>query len=533
MGKSGKVLKTIVAASLSVSVFAACSSKSEEKPSDSPAAGAASSSAAGTTGPKKEISISIFDRGAVPTEEGSYESNRWTKWINDNAPATAKWIPVPRNEAQTKLNTLIASGSAPDLIWEYDRSYIAQLANQGAIQPIDSYIEKYSTTFKNYLKQHPELKSYLTFDGKMYAVASARGVESIANHGMWIRQDWLDKLNLKAPTTVEELIDVARKFRDGDPDGNGRKDTVPIALHGNSNGIIRALFSTNENQWYLEGGKLQFGRTLDRYTDSLAFQKQLFDEGLIDKEYITDKNFQRSGQFLKTGQSGIYFASYNIEPDFRELKKNVPTAKMVALEPVSSKYGKNGLYQETPPLIFTAFNSKMKEDKIEAAIKFLDWVLDKGWEPLKFGEKNVHYKLVDNVPQTIDAEKLKKEVGYAGEYAILSQYSLQPSWFPVMAASDEISQEYAKMRANSLEVAMKNKYRRDIAYSPSMAEVTQLIATFAPLATQIEAKVITGGTSMTPQAGMDEIRKEWKRLGGENVDKLVNEWYQKNKDQLK
>jgi putative aldouronate transport system substrate-binding protein len=102
-----------------------------------------------------------------------------------------------------------------------------------------------------------------------------------------------------------------------------------------------------------------------------------------------------------------------------------------------------------------------------------------------------------------------------------------------MAASDEISQEYAKMRANSLEVAMKNKYRRDIAYSPSMAEVTQLIATFAPLATQIEAKVITGGTSMTPQAGMDEIRKEWKRLGGENVDKLVNEWYQKNKDQLK
>lgn len=475
----------------------------------------------------------MFDRGAVAAEEGSYESNRWTKWINENAPATVKWVPVPRNEAQTKLNTLIASGSGLDLIWEYDRGYIAQLANQGAIQPIDAYIEKYSTTFKNYLKEHPELKPYLTFDGKMYAVASVRGMDSIANHGIWIRQDWLDKLNLKAPTTVEELLEVARKFRDGDPDGNGKKDTVPIAFHGNSSHILRALFGTHENQWYLEGDKLQFGRTLDRFMDSLALQKQLFDEGLIDKEYITDKNFVRSKQFFTTGLSGIYLGAWNMENEFRDLKKNVPAAKLVAMEPVATKYGKFGLYQETPAGQYVAFSNNMKEDKIEAAIKFLDWMLDKGWEPLKFGQKDVHYKLVDNIPQTLDGDKFKKEVNYASEYAILNQYSLKPSWFPVMAASDEISQEYAKMKAVSLETAMKNKYRRDIAYSPSMLEATQLIGTFAPIATQIEAKVVTGGSSMTPQAGMEEIRKEWKRLGGENVDKLVNEWYQKNKDQLK
>lgn len=524
----------LVAASMVLAVLAGCNSKAEDSSAAQPSAAAASSGAAtAAPGPKKEISVSMFDRGAVAAEEGSYENNRWTKWINENSPATVKWIPVPRNESQTKLNTLIASGSAPDLIWEYDRGYIAQLANQGAIQPIDAYMEKYSTTFKNYLQAHPELKSYLTVDGKMYAVTSMRGAESIANHGMWIRQDWLDKLNLKAPATLEELLDVARKFRDMDPDGNGKKDTVPIAFHGNSVSIIRALFFTNENQWYLEDGKLQFGRTLDRFTDSLAFQKQLFDEGLIDKEYITDKNFVRSKQFFTTGLSGIYMGSWNMENEFRDLKKNVPAAKLTPLEPVSTKYGKNGLYQETPPLQYVAFNSKMKEDKIEAAFKFLDWMLDKGWEPLKFGEKDVHYKLVNDVPQNLDAEKFKKEVNYASEYAVLNQYSLKPSWFPIMAASDEVSQEYAKMKAVSLETAMKNKYRRDIAYSPSQQEVTQLIATFSPIASQIEAKVVTGGASMTPQAGMEEIRKEWKRLGGENVDKIVNEWYQKNKDQLK
>lgn len=523
-----KGITSVAAVVLTMSMLAACSSNADSpKTSASPGGGAASSA------PKKEISISIFDRGTVAAEEGSYENNRWTKWINENAPAIVKWIPVPRNEAQTKLNTLIASGSAPDLIWEYDRGYIAQLANQGVIQPIDGYIEKYSTTYKKYLSEHPELKPYLTFDGKMYAVSSVRGFDTIANHGIWIRQDWLDKLHLKMPTTQEEFLEVARKFKTEDPDGNGKADTVPIAFHGNSASILRAFFGTNENQWYLEGNKLEFGRISERYMDSLAFQKQLFDEGLIDKEYITDKSFQRSKQFLTTGQAGIYFAGWNVEQDYMDLKKNLPNANLVPMEPFSTKYGKYGLYQETPPNILTGFNATMKEDKIEAAIKYLDWMLASGWKKLKYGEENVHVKYEGDIPQTIDGDKFRKEVSYASEYAVLSQPNTKPDWYPVMAAKDALSQEYAKKKGESLQIALKNKYRRDIAYSPSLPELTQLVATFAPVAQQIEAKVITGGATMTAQAGMEELRKEWKRLGGENVEKVVNEWYQQNKDQLK
>ncbi|WP_397333930.1 extracellular solute-binding protein [Paenibacillus sp. YN15] len=531
MKKTAKTAVSAMAVCLGISLLAGCGGNSEEQGvSAAPSPGGASAAPA-STGPKKEISVSIFDRGAVSAEEGSYESNRWTKWINENAPATVKWVPVPRNEAQTKLNTLIASGSAPDLIWEFDRNYIAQLANQGAIQPIDSYIEKYSTSYKKYLQEHPELKPYLTFDGKMYAVTSARDVGSIANHGMWIRQDWLDKLGLKMPTTQEEFLEVARKFKSGDPDGNGKADTVPIAFHGNSMSILRAVFGTQENQWYVENDKLQFGRISDRYRDSLAFQKQLFDEGLIDKEYITDKSFQRSQQFITTGQAGIYLASWNIESAYRDLKKNVPDAKLVPMEPFSTKYGKYGLYQEAPANILTAFNANMKESQIEAAVKFLDWMLDTGWKPLRNGVENVHVKYVNEVPKVIDADKLKKEVSYANEYAVVSQYTIKPEFYPIMAADDALSQEYAKLRSQSLETALKNKFRRDIAYSPSMTEYTQLLATFAPIAQQIEAKIITGST--TPDGGMEELRKEWKRLGGENVEKIVNEWYQKNKDQLK
>lgn len=533
MAKTVKAAATVMAACLSVSALAACGSDKEgASATAAPSAGAAETAAA-TAKPKQEISISMYDRGEVTSSEGNYENNRWTKWINENAPAIAKWVPVPRNEAQTKLNTLIASGGAPDLIWEYDRNYIAQLANQGAIQPIDQYIEKYSTTFKKYLKENPELKPYLMVNGKMYAFSSVRGQESVANAGMWIRQDWLDKLGLKAPTTTEEFLEVARKFKTLDPDGNGKADTVPVVFNSNGPTVMRNLFASHWGQWYLENGQLEFGRISDRYMESMAFQKQLYDEGLLDQEYITDKNAQRATQLWSTGKAGIFMGSWDMENLFKDLKKNLPDAKMTALEPFTTKYGKNGLLQSAIPNIVVAFNSKMKEEKIEAAIKFLDWMLDSGWKPLKYGEENVHCKMANGVPQTIDADKYRKEAYYAREYAVVSQYGLKPEWFSVMAASDAVSQEYAKEKANSLTVAMKNKFRRDIPYSPDLPELSQLIATFNPIAEQIEAKVVTGGSAMSAKAGMEEARKEWNRLGGENVNKLVNEWYQKNKDQLK
>jgi putative aldouronate transport system substrate-binding protein len=530
--------KSVLAVSLTLLllILAACSSNgASESPSASPTASAPTTSASeAPSGPKKEISISAFDRGQVPTEEGSYESNRWTKWINENSPATVNWIPVDRPQAQQKLSTLIASGSAPDLIWEYDRNYIAQLANQGAIQPIDTYIEKYSTTLKKYLEENPELKSAMTIDGKMYAVTSKRSIETIANHGMWIRQDWLDKLKLKAPTTVEELIEVAKKFKDEDPDGNGEDDTVPIVFNGNAVQIMRAFFFTNENQWYLEDGQMKYSRTLDRFTDSLAFQKSLFDQGLINKEYITDSNFQRARQLWTTGKAGIYFASWSMDNEIRDLKTNVPDAKLAPLEPVASKYGKNGLYQELPSNVLIAFNSEMKEDKIETAVKFLDWMLETGWYSMKFGEQDVHYKLMDGeVPQRLDADKYRQEVAYANEYAILSQWNTKAEWITIMAAQDALSQEIAQAKSQALEIALNNEYRRDIPFSPDLPEVSQLIATFAPIASQIEVKIITGGNALSPEAGMEQIRKEWKRLGGENVEKLAQGWYEKNKEFFK
>ena len=43
-----------------------------------------------------------------------------------------------------------------------------------------------------------------------------------------VNKDWLNKLGLKKPTTVDELYDVLVAFRDKDPNGNVKKDEIPF-----------------------------------------------------------------------------------------------------------------------------------------------------------------------------------------------------------------------------------------------------------------------------------------------------------------
>lgn len=476
----------------------------------------------------KELTISVYDRGQISSEEGDYNNNRWTRWIKEQTGINVKWIPIPRNDAKQKLSVLVATGEAPDIITEYDQSFIYSLYEQGVLLPLDDYIEEYSTTYKKYLSENPELLPYVTLnDGKMYAFNSVRSSSALANHSMWIRQDWLDNLGLKMPETADEFIETAKAFTFNDPDKNGVNDTLGISFM-NWKDISQAMF-TASSLWYLEDGKLVYGPTTDRFADSLDFVKKLYDAKVIDQEFITDKDYSQQRQMWVTGKTGIL--THTVLPTLSgTLINNVPTAKPVPLPLLETKNGKNGLWQEIIANRYCVITNTAKDP--ETAVKFLDWVLDEGWFPLTYGEENVHYQSIDGIPQTIDLEKKTKEVDYAVDYVLLSQNDVPTSWLPTMAASDEHSQRLAKLQMNSVASALGAKFRRDLPYEPPVSEFTILRAEFTPLLDQIRMETISGGAQTTAEQGMERIRSEWRRLGGTEVEKAVNNWYAENKNIL-
>lgn len=65
-----------------------------------------------------------------------------------------------------------------------------------------------------------------------------------------VRKDWLDKLGLDVPKTLDDVVEVARAFKNDDPDGNGVDDTWGLGVcnemsdyagYGTIEGVVNAF----------------------------------------------------------------------------------------------------------------------------------------------------------------------------------------------------------------------------------------------------------------------------------------------------
>ena len=160
-----------------------------------------------------------------PSSEGSYANNRWTNWIQDNGPVDVTFVPVLRSASKKLLNVMFASGSAPDIINETNATFRNYLYEQNQLLSIDDLLY-YMPNYKALLEQYPQLKKAGTrSDGKLYEIGRINEANPL--HVLFIRQDWLDTLNLDHPTTTDELLEVAYAFAHHDPDRNGQM--IPMA----------------------------------------------------------------------------------------------------------------------------------------------------------------------------------------------------------------------------------------------------------------------------------------------------------------
>ena len=76
-------------------------------------------------------------------------------------------------------------------------------------------------------------------DGRTYKLGFLISQNINTNGHFFINAAWLNKLGLAVPTTIDELTDVLRAFRDDDPNGNGLADEVPYqaTFDDNNTGI--------------------------------------------------------------------------------------------------------------------------------------------------------------------------------------------------------------------------------------------------------------------------------------------------------
>lgn len=292
------------------------------------------------------IRIGTIIESSRPMLEGeTLLDNQYTRNIQSNLNIRVDYAfkASPSNYNQ-KVSLAIASGDLPDAMI-VGAVELKEMVEADQLADLTEVYHTYASPVIKRIVDSTEgeaLKS-VTFGGKILALPNVQ-LRADGVHLLWIRKDWLDKLNLEPPRTVEELENVARAFVEQDPDGNHKRDTIGLAGPG-STGKLYANFLQSTNNlygfdgifsaynaypgyWLEENGKEVYGSVQPQTKVALAKLRAMFQSGWIDPEMGVRAD---AGEPIADGKTGMFFgpwwAPYN---PIDEAVRNDPDANWQA-----------------------------------------------------------------------------------------------------------------------------------------------------------------------------------------------------------
>lgn len=251
-------------------------------------------------------------------------------------------------------------------------------------------------------------------DGNMYWMPNARYrapvkladgtmVEDLDVVGACIRYDWLQKVNMEMPTTVEEFLEALRAFQKNDVNGNGQKDEMySIDCYSYS-------FFSGIAQWFgLTPGVVGIDPNNDRVTsawyqdgvkDYFKLLKQMVDEGLMDVGLVgaTEEMFNQA--IAENRIAGL--RTYANLTWFADLIKDDPDAEYATIAPIQAVEGiAPFMLCDSNKLVYDkyAMTKACTEEVQEAIIHYYDFAT--GTDVAKLlsnnGVEGVDYEFVDD-----------------------------------------------------------------------------------------------------------------------------------------
>ena len=231
------------------------------------------------------------------------------KKIEERFNIDLKGFYVDATNFQENLNVKFAGGEMPDIMVIDTPAMLATYVEGGIVGelPIEVIREK-APNFTKIADQYDDgsLWGTMIYEGKNYGVSNPMQVVPMA---MFWRKDWLDKLNLEVPETLEEYEKVLTAFVENDPDGNGKKDTAGMAERS-FNAVFGAfglrctsgLSTTSgfvvEEMQLGEDNVPFFPYIRPEAKEALTVLHDWYTKGIIDKEFITGENHGGSFPFL-------------------------------------------------------------------------------------------------------------------------------------------------------------------------------------------------------------------------------------------
>lgn len=246
---------------------------------------------------KEPITMSVFVAKNPYVED--YATNDFTKYYEEKTNIKLDWN-VASGDTQQAFNLMLASGEYADIILGLglNKSERVSFANQGILIDLKPYIDEHGYYIKKAFEEKPEAEQAMTIDGKIYGLASiSETYNGIYPDKMWVYKPWVEKLGIDMPETTEDFYNMLKAFKTQDPNGNGKKDEVPLAARGVSenwgikNFIMSAFIPEGGTGWYAQDGKVKITAVQPEFKEGIKYIKKLYDEGLLDPDtFIYDRS---------------------------------------------------------------------------------------------------------------------------------------------------------------------------------------------------------------------------------------------------
>jgi len=328
------------------------------------------------TEPEGDISELLLPEGETLT------NNRYTKAALEKLNIDVQFPVVVKGGAASaeKVGLMIASNDMTDIMTVSYKEYL-ELVKSDMIADLTDVFEKHaSQQLKDVLQTDGgKALELATIDGKLYGVPTM-GTTHNSNSLVWIRQDWLDKLGLQPPKTVDDLTAVVKAFMEKDPDGNGKPDTVGLPTQQDFvkdipqmfgfDGIF-AAYKAYPNIWVKGGdGTVQYGSIQPQVKDALAKLNEMYKAGQISKEFAINKS-DRAAQDVVSNKAGVFFGPWwSGWYPLNDAIRNDPSADWRAYTLLDAD-GKSTSKQETPIGSIAVVKKSVKYP--EAMIKLLNY----------------------------------------------------------------------------------------------------------------------------------------------------------------
>lgn len=189
---------------------------------------------------------------------------------------------------EDKLRTTVASGKLPDIFNGLKSAELKDIGQNGGVVAFNEYADILPNFSKLYVEENPWVfNSFGDQSGNLYTWPIYK-LQRDVNHGFMYRKDIFDNNDIKPWTNTDEFYESLKALKALYP------DSYPYASK-NKEFIFRdwaygwGIGGSQYPAYYDESdGTWKFAAVQDAHKDMLDFMKKLYNEGLLDPEFLTD-----------------------------------------------------------------------------------------------------------------------------------------------------------------------------------------------------------------------------------------------------